>query len=67
VYNGKNRLFFFAGFQRLTYDDVASTTTATVPTAANLNGDFSVENGEPTAGIAPNVLCSTKPLSKRNW
>jgi len=63
VYNGKNRLFFFAGFQRNTYDDVASNTTATVPTAANLNGDFSVENGEPTAGIAPNVLCSTKALS----
>jgi len=64
VYNGKNRLFFFAAYQRLDYDDVSSTTTATVPTAANLNGDFSVENGEPTAGILPNPLCSTKPLSQ---
>jgi len=63
VYNGKNKLFFFAGFQRLTYDDVSSTTTATVPTTAELNGDFSVENGEPTAGILPNPLCSTKALS----
>jgi hypothetical protein len=63
VYNGKSRLFFFAGFQRNTYDDVASNTTATVPTAANLAGDFSVQNGEPTAGIAPNPLCSTKSLT----
>ena len=64
VYNGKNRLFFFAGFQRLTYDDVASNSTATVPTTANLNGDFSVENGEPTAAINPNPLCTTLSSSK---
>lgn len=64
LYNGKDRLFFFAGFQYSPYDDVASTNTKNVPTAANLAGDFSVENGEPTAGIAPNPLCSTKPLSQ---
>jgi hypothetical protein len=64
LYNGKNRLFFFAGFHRLTYDDVASNQTATVPTALELAGDFRAENGDPINGTAPNSLCSTKPLAQ---
>jgi hypothetical protein len=63
VYNGKNKLFFFAGFQRVTYDDIASTATATVPTTAELAGDFRVENGDPINGVNPNPLCSTKTVS----
>jgi hypothetical protein len=64
LYNGKNKLFFFAGFHYLSYHDVASNQTATVPTAAELAGDFRVENGDPINGVAPNVLCSTKPLKQ---
>jgi hypothetical protein len=38
----KDKLFAFAGYQRLQYSKKQSNTTAYVPTAANLQGDFSV-------------------------
>lgn len=43
IYNGKNKLFFYfsATGVRTTRTDMASNITYTVPTAANLQGDFS--------------------------
>ncbi|HEY4382514.1 MAG TPA: carboxypeptidase-like regulatory domain-containing protein [Acidobacteriaceae bacterium] len=49
LYNGRDRLFFFTGFQfqKTTSSSAASTTY--VPTAANLLGDFSVTDPAPTS------------------
>ena len=41
----KDKLFFFAGYQHLKQDQATSNTQVFVPTAANLNGDFSVTDG----------------------
>ncbi|HLI78217.1 MAG TPA: hypothetical protein VKV02_14820, partial [Acidobacteriaceae bacterium] len=40
VFNGKDKLFFFFAFEKLK-DSTPATTTLTVPTAAERNGDFS--------------------------
>jgi hypothetical protein len=40
VYNGKNKLFWFAAFEKLS-DSQPNTKLLTVPTAAERNGDFS--------------------------
>jgi hypothetical protein len=40
----KDKLFFFAGYQRLISKAASASTTARVPTAANLAGDFSASN-----------------------
>jgi Carboxypeptidase regulatory-like domain len=40
-----NRIFFFAGYQHLKLDQATANTQVFVPTAANLNGDFSVTDG----------------------
>lgn len=40
----KDKLFFFAGYQRLNFSQSSATNTAFVPTAANLAGDFSYTN-----------------------
>lgn len=70
-YNGKDRFFFFAGFQYTESKSLTANSFATVPTAANLAGDFRVEAGDPTPGTsstsagmtqiaAPNSLCGFK-------
>lgn len=41
----RNRLFFFAGYQRTSADQSQALTKAYVPTAANLAGDFSTTDG----------------------
>jgi len=41
LFDGRNKLFFFAGFQHSHQDQNSATNTAYVPTAANLAGDFS--------------------------
>jgi len=41
LYNGRNRTFFFFGYQGERYRDIGTATHAFVPTAAELNGDFS--------------------------
>ena len=41
----RDRLFFFAGYQRLVSTSSGTPTSAHVPTAANLAGDFSVTDG----------------------
>jgi hypothetical protein len=49
LYNGTNKLFFFAGYQFEKSDSSAATTSAFVPTAANLAGDFSTTDPAPVA------------------
>lgn len=41
LYDGRNRTFFFGGYQGTRFNATSNTSTAYVPTAANLNGDFS--------------------------
>lgn len=41
LYNGKNRTFFFFGYQGTRIRNITSSTSDTVPTTAQLNGDFS--------------------------
>ncbi|MCU1258541.1 MAG: TonB-dependent receptor, plug [Bryobacterales bacterium] len=41
LYNGKNRDFFFFGYQGTRIRNLGGTTSAFVPTAANATGDFS--------------------------
>ena len=53
VFNGTDKLFFFAGYQFLESKSGSGNTTARVPTAANLAGDFSVTDPSATAaGVA---------------
>src|SRR5208283_1859455 len=50
----RNKMFAFAGYQRTVNRQAQASTQATVPTAANLIGDFSVTDGVPgTAGSNP--------------
>ncbi len=41
LYDGKDRTFFFAGYQRTPVRNIRGGRRAFLPTAANLNGDFS--------------------------
>ncbi|MGI8990631.1 MAG: carboxypeptidase regulatory-like domain-containing protein [Bryobacteraceae bacterium] len=41
LYDGRNRTFFFFGYQGTRIRNISGTSNAYVPTAANLNGDFS--------------------------
>src|SRR5580658_5123833 len=43
----RDKMFAFAAYQRTKADQSQSSTQATVPTAANLNGDWSVTDGVP--------------------
>ena len=43
AYNGKDRTFFFVGYQGTRITNVSAAQSATVPLAANLNGDFSAQ------------------------
>jgi hypothetical protein len=56
LYNGRDKFFFFTGFQFQRTTSAASNSTAYLPTAANLAGDFSVT--DPPPGSAPGG-CST--------
>ena len=49
MYKGKDRLFFFTGYQFQKTTSQSATTSAYVPTAANLAGDFSVTDPVSTA------------------
>jgi len=53
----KNKMFAFAGYQRLDYSKKQSNSQATVPTAANLAGDFSTTDGVP--GVAKSNPCNS--------
>lgn len=54
----RDKLFFFAGYQRLSNAQAQQSTTAHVPTAANLAGDFSATEGAncQTAVKSPQLL-----------
>jgi hypothetical protein len=57
----RNKMFAFAAYQRWKADQSQSATSATVPTAANLTGDFSATDGNPLTGT--NLCNSTgKPI-----
>ncbi len=47
----KDKLFFFAGYQRLVSSSGTSPTSARVPTAANLQGDFSANETFPCVNV----------------
>ena len=53
----RNKMFAFAGYQRLDYTKKQASTQATVPTTANLLGDFSVTDGVP--GVANSNPCNS--------
>jgi len=53
LFNGRDKLFFFVGYQFLESKSATGATTMNVPTAANLAGDFSVTDpAASTAGVA---------------
>jgi hypothetical protein len=60
LYNGRDKLFFFTGYQFEKSDSSAATSNAYVPTAANLAGDFSTTDPAPTSSGGTGVanLCS---------
>ncbi len=60
VFNGRDKLFFFTGYQFQRTTSKSSTSSAYVPTAANLLGDFSVTDPAPTSsgGTGQANLCS---------
>jgi hypothetical protein len=64
IYNGKDRSFFFFGYQGTRIRNVATTGRAFVPTAANVNGDFSalLNAGNPANPVA-RVIQVKDPLT----
>ena len=53
----RNKMFAFAAFQRTKADQSQASTQATVPTAANLNGDYSATDGIP--GVPGSNPCNS--------
>jgi hypothetical protein len=64
LFDGRNRLFFFAGFQRTHADSASATKNAYVPTAANLAGDFSVTDPAPVASGGTGVKNACGPVQQ---
>jgi hypothetical protein len=62
LYNGKDKLFFFVGYQWQKTDSSTAATTSHVPTAANLLGDFSVTDPPPGTVINTATSCQTKTV-----
>jgi hypothetical protein len=56
----RNKLFAFAAYQRTQAKQSQSTTQATVPTTANLAGDFSVTDGVP-GPLSPPTSAANQP------
>ena len=59
----RDKLFAFAGYQRLESKQTSANTQAQVPTAANLAGDFSVS--DPPPGTAANT-CNSKLIQLKD-
>ncbi len=53
----RNKMFAFAAYQRWVAKQAQASTSATVPTAANLLGDYSVTDGVP--GVAKSNPCNS--------
>ena len=65
IYNGKDRTFFFFNFEQYRENQVVSTTTVTVPTAAYRAGNFSAvipASGNQFIKVGPNNY--TDPLGR---
>jgi hypothetical protein len=58
----RNKMFAFAAYQRTKADQSQSSTSATVPTAANLLGDYSATDG-PTCEASGKLVQLVDPLS----
>ena len=58
LFNGRDKLFFFAGFQFHHAQQSSATSSAYVPTAANLAGDFSTTDPAPVASGGTGVANS---------
>ena len=60
LYNGKDKLFFFVGFQFEKSDSASAISNAYLPTAANLAGDFSTTDPAPASsgGTGVSNTCS---------
>ena len=61
LYNGKDKLFFFVGYQYFESKSATATTSANVPTAANLIGDFSTTAPINSTLASANGACQTTP------
>jgi hypothetical protein len=61
IYNGKDKLFFFVGYQYFASKSATSTTSANVPTAANLIGDFSTTAPINSTLASATGACQTTP------
>jgi hypothetical protein len=61
LFNGRDKLFFFAGYQYLESKSASANTTSHVPTAANLAGDFSATAPPPGATITSSS-CAQKTV-----
>jgi Carboxypeptidase regulatory-like domain len=59
LFNGRDKVFFFAGYQYLESKSATANTTSHVPTAANLAGDFSVTAPYTAAAASAAGACQT--------
>jgi len=64
LYDGRDKLFFFAAFQHSHADSASSTSSAYVPTAANLAGDFSNTDPAPVASGGTGVKNNCGPVQQ---
>jgi hypothetical protein len=67
LYNGKNRTFFFFGYQATIFHSASASSKAFVPTAADLNGDFSAmlsaSNPSNPLGKAVQLIDPSSPIN----
>ena len=67
LYNGRNRTFFFFGYQATIYHTASASSKAFVPTAADLNGDFSAmlsaSNPSNPLGKAVQLIDPASPIN----
>ena len=67
LYNGKNRSFFFFSFEQFRTRPLVSTVSATVPTQAYRNGDFSSVITASGANGVPKLLLVGSGASQRSY
>ena len=61
LYNGKDRSFFFVGYQKTINHEVAAAGSATLPTAAQLGGTFAGEKSCISDPLQPSAIISCTP------
>jgi hypothetical protein len=64
LFDGRNKVFFFAAFQHTYADSASATSSAYVPTAANLAGDFSTTDPAPTSSGGTGVKNNCGPVQQ---